>query len=105
MGTWGPPTSPFVFMATVRFTRNIQRHVACPTREVAGETLRQVLDEYFRSNQQARGYVLDDQGKIRHHMVVFIDGEQAQDRDTLTDRVLPNAVVDVIQALSGGKKS
>ena len=92
-------------MATVRFTRNIQRHVACPTREIAGETLRQVLDEYFRANPQARGYVLDDQGRIRHHMVVFIDGEQAGDREHLTDTVTSNAVIDVIQALSGGQKS
>jgi hypothetical protein len=50
-------------MPTVRFTRNIQRHVACPTREVAGQTLRAVLDEYFRTNEQARGYVLDEQGR------------------------------------------
>jgi sulfur carrier protein ThiS len=92
-------------MATVRFTRNIQRHIACPTREIAGETLRQVLDEYFQANPQARGYVLDDQGRIRHHMVVFIDGEQARDREHLTDSVTSNAVIDVIQALSGGQES
>jgi hypothetical protein len=72
---------------------------------VAGNTLRQVMDAYFHSNEQARGYVLDDQGRIRHHMVIFIDGEQARDRDTLSDSVQPNAVIDVIQALSGGKKS
>lgn len=92
-------------MAIVRFTRNIQRHVLCPSRDVAGTTLREVLDEYFRSNEQARGYVLDDQGRIRHHMVVFIDGEQVRDSDSLSDPVQPNAVIDVIQALSGGKES
>ena len=91
-------------MATVRFTRNIQRHVACPTREISGATLREVLDEYFRSNEQARGYVLDDLGRIRHHMVVFIDGEQALDREHLTDSVSDHTVIDVIQALSGGKE-
>ena len=89
-------------MATVRFTQNIQRHVSCPTREAAGSTLRAVLDEYFRDNERARGYVLDEQGKIRQHMVVFIDGELVRDRDSLTDRVEPNSTVDVIQALSGG---
>jgi len=89
-------------MATVRFTRNIQRHVECPTRDVTGLTLREVLDEYFRENERARGYVLDEQGKVRQHMVVFIDNEEIQDRERLTDRVEPNSVVDVIQALSGG---
>jgi len=89
-------------MATVRFTQNIQRHVACPTREASGSTLRAVLDNYFRENEKARGYVLDEQGKIRQHMVVFIDGELVRDRDGLGDRVEPNSVIDVIQALSGG---
>jgi molybdopterin synthase sulfur carrier subunit len=89
-------------MATVRFTQNIQRHVACPTRDAKGSTLREVLDYYFSDNPRARGYVLDEQGKIRQHMVAFIDGELVRDRDTLSDPVGPNAVVDVIQALSGG---
>ena len=89
-------------MATVRFTRNIQRHVECPTREIEGSTLRMVLDSYFRENDRARGYVLDEQGRIRQHMVVFIDGELVRDRDGLSDRVEPNSVIDVIQALSGG---
>lgn len=89
-------------MPTVRFTENIQRHVACPTREVEGATLREVLDSYFRANEQARGYVLDDQGKLRQHMAAFIDGSQIRDREELSDRVPADAVVDLIQALSGG---
>jgi molybdopterin synthase sulfur carrier subunit len=89
-------------MATVRFTQNIQRHVSCPTREATGATLRAVLDDYFRDNERARGYVLDKQGKVRQHMVIFIDGEAVRDRDKLSDPVGSNAVIDVIQALSGG---
>ena len=89
-------------MATVRFTRNIQRHVECPTREIPGSTAREVLDQYFRDNERARGYVLDEQGRIRQHMVVFIDGELVRDRDRLSDAVGPQSVIDVIQALSGG---
>ena len=89
-------------MATVRFTQNIQRHVSCPTRDVVGSTLRNVLDDYFRDNERARGYVLDEQGKVRQHMVVFIDGELLRDRDGLSDPVAPDSVVDVIQSLAGG---
>src|SRR5436189_808307 len=83
-------------MATVRFTRNIQRHVACPTCEVHGATLREVLDAYFHENDRARGYVLDEQGRVRQHMVVFIDGELVRDRDQLSDPVEPNSFIDVI---------
>jgi molybdopterin synthase sulfur carrier subunit len=89
-------------MATVRFTQNIQRHVACPTRDVEGSTAREVLDNYFRDNERARGYVLDETGAVRRHMVVFVDGDLIHDRDTLTDAVKPDSVIDVIQALSGG---
>jgi hypothetical protein len=64
--------------------------------------LRDVLNEYFRENERARGYVLDEQGKVRQHMIVFIDGEMAQDRDRLSDPVKENSLIDVIQALSGG---
>jgi hypothetical protein len=86
----------------VRFTANIQRHVACPPREVPGAVLRDVLEAYFRENRPARSYVLDDQGRLRHHMAAFIDGRQILDREGLTDPVPAAAVVDIIQSLSGG---
>jgi len=87
---------------TVRFTENIQRHVTCPPREVAGTTVRAVLDGYFTTNERARGYVLDDRARLRTHMAAFIDGRQIQDREALSDPVPEGAVVDVIQSLSGG---
>jgi sulfur-carrier protein len=89
-------------MATVTFTPNIQRHLACPPTAVRGDTVRQVLDAVFEGNPRARGYVLDDQGAVRSHMVVFVDGRQVQDRQNLSDAVMPNAEVYVAQALSGG---
>jgi len=71
-------------------------------REAPGSTLREVLEAYFQENERARGYVLDEQGKIRQHMVVFIDGDLVLDREKLSDVVQPSSVIDVIQALSGG---
>jgi hypothetical protein len=61
-----------------------------------------VLDTYFRLHEQARGYVLDDQDRLRPHMAIFIDGKQLRDRDDLNEGVPPDAVVDLVQALSGG---
>lgn len=89
-------------MPIIRFTANIQRHVTCPTREVSGSTVREALDNYFHDNGRARGYVFDDQGRLRHHMAAFVDGRQLKDRDTLSDAVAEDATIDVIQALSGG---
>lgn len=89
-------------MPTIRFTQNIQRHVACPSRDVEGATVRDVLERYFAGNERARSYVLDDQGRLRQHMAAFVDGRQVNDRDHLSDDVAPDAVIDVVQALSGG---
>jgi sulfur-carrier protein len=89
-------------MPLVRFTQNIQRHVACPPREVEGTTVRTVLEAYFATVPTARGYVLDDQGALRKHMALFVNGEPVMDRRELAAPVPAAATVDVVQALSGG---
>jgi hypothetical protein len=89
-------------MARVTFTPNLQRHVACPAVEVAGGTVREVLEAAFAGNAAARRYVLDDQAGLRRHMAIFINGVQIRDRMRLTDAVPPDAEVYVMQALSGG---
>lgn len=90
-------------MPLVRFTQNIQRHVACPEREVSGATLSEVLDAYFVGEQAtARGYVLDERGALRSHMAIFINSEPLHDRKSLSDPMASDATVDVVQALSGG---
>jgi sulfur-carrier protein len=89
-------------MATVRFTQNIQRHLACPVAEAGGATLRDALESYFEANPRARSYVLDDQRRLRHHMAIFVDGRQIEDRDGLSDALAPQSVIDIVQALSGG---
>jgi hypothetical protein len=89
-------------MPTVSFTPNIQRHVSCPSALVQGETVRQVLDAVFEGNPRARAYVLDEQGAVRPHMVVFVNGRQMRDRDRLSDPVPRDGEIYVAQALSGG---
>ena len=89
-------------MPHIRFTQNIQRHVACPPQTVAGSSMRAVLEAYFQQHPAARGYVLDDQGALRKHMALFINGEPVLDRTTLSDPIPEDGTVDVVQALSGG---
>ena len=89
-------------MADVAFTPNLQRHVECPRREAAGSTVREVLDSVFADNPRLRGYVVDERGALRKHMIVFIDGRQIVDRERLSDPVEPRSEIYVMQALSGG---
>jgi molybdopterin synthase sulfur carrier subunit len=89
-------------MPKVGFTSHLERHVSCPAETVAGATVREALDAYFTRHPRVREYVLDEQGALRRHVVVFVGGDQAHDRDKLSDSVGPDAEIHVMQALSGG---
>jgi len=89
-------------MPHVKFTQHLQRHLAAPTVDVDGATVREALDNAFRENPQLRGYVLDDQGRLRKHVVLFVDGRMVGDRAELSDAVGPTSELLVMQALSGG---
>jgi len=89
-------------MATIIFTENLRRHIDCPQQTVEGDTLREVLNNLFSLNSALRGYVLDDQNRLRKHMLISIDGELINDRIYLSDPVKEQAEIYIIQALSGG---
>ena len=89
-------------MPTVRFTRNIQRHVECPTEEVAGTRCRRRSSRYFalawpRARLRA--------GRLRpaapaHGRLHRRPADRGSDR--LSDPLDADAVIDIVQALSGG---
>ena len=89
-------------MPTIVFTSHLQRHVTCAESTVQGSTLREALDAVFASQPQVRGYILDDQARLRKHIAVFIDGQRSRDRDALSDAVRADSEIHVMQALSGG---
>jgi len=85
-------------MPRVVFTSNLQRHVSCPARDAAGETVLAVLQEVFDQEPQIRGYVLDEQGELRKHVFIFVDGQRAR----LNNPVGEKSEIYVLQALTGG---
>jgi molybdopterin converting factor small subunit len=89
-------------MPRVSFTANLQRYLACPTERVEGATVGAVLDAVFAANPLLRSYVFDDQGRLRRHVVVYLNGDRVADRDGLGDRVAEDDEVFVFQALTGG---
>ena len=89
-------------MPRVVFTSNLQRHVSCPESQVAAGTVRSALAQVFAAQPQARGYVLDEQGHLRKHVVIFVDGRRVRDREQLSDPVHEASEVYVLQALTGG---
>lgn len=89
-------------MPTVYFTNQLARFLDAPTVSVEGETLGETLDGVFWDHPQLRGYILDDQGAVRQHVAVFIDGVQLKDRKDLSGGVSADTEIHIFQALSGG---
>ena len=85
-------------MPRVVFTSHLQRHVSCAEADVPGATVGAALDAVFSAQPQVRGYVLDEQGDLRKHVFVFVDGRRAR----LADDVPAGAAIHVMQALTGG---
>ena len=75
----------------------------CPSTRAKGETVAEVLDQVFKQEPFLRGYVLDEQGALRKHMVIFLNGTALKDRILLSDPVTNHdSEIFVMQALSGG---
>ncbi len=89
-------------MPTIAFTSNLRRHVDCPGASVDGATVAECLASYFVIHPPVRTYVLDEQGRVRRHVAVFLDGEQIRDLHTQSDPVEAASEITVMQALSGG---
>ena len=89
-------------MPRVTFTSQLQRFTETPELDTPAATLREALDAAFALNPKLRHYVLDDQGHLRQHVAIFIDGRRVADRIHLADALAPADRVYVLQALTGG---
>ncbi|MCU7843121.1 MAG: MoaD/ThiS family protein [Candidatus Thiodiazotropha sp. (ex Monitilora ramsayi)] len=89
-------------MPSLSFTSNLTRHVDCPDAEFDASSVAQLFDLYFTRWPGVRNYVLDDQGAVRNHVIVVVDGHGLNDRRHLRDSLSSDSEVFVFQALSGG---
>ncbi len=89
-------------MARVVFTPNLERHLSVPQTEVAATSVRQALERVFTDNPKLRGYLLDDQGELRQHVVAFVNGRQVGASTGLDTAIQPDSELYIMQALSGG---
>jgi len=89
-------------VARVHFTSQLARFLDAPMQEVPGRTLGEALSAAFAENPRLRGYVLDDQGALRRHVAVFVNGRSVRDRAGLSDPLGEDDEIYVLQALTGG---
>jgi molybdopterin synthase sulfur carrier subunit len=66
--------------------------------DVAGATVIELLRELEAANPAMAGWILDERGRIRRHINVFVNGELGE-ADTPVD---DDDRVDVLPAISGG---
>ncbi len=64
-----------------------------------GTTLAELLDDLERQYTGIRFRMIDEQGQVRRHMRIFVNGEQAFD---LSQPLRASDEVVIVQALSGG---
>jgi sulfur-carrier protein len=89
-------------MPWVRFTRNLDKLVEVRDTHVEGAAVADALAACFAQNPAVERYVLDDQGDVRRHVAVFVNGALVADRAGLSDPVGDDDEIYVMQALSGG---
>jgi len=89
-------------VARVAFTTNLQRYLACPVQDVAGGSVRAVLESLFAANPRLRSYILDDQGSLRRHVHIYLNDARIADPERLADAVNDSDEIFVFQALTGG---
>ena len=86
-------------VAVVRLRGPLKRLAGDRTEHpVEGATVGELLHELERTQPALAGWVLDERGRIRRHINVFVNGDYAREQTAVgaDDRI------DVLPAISGG---
>jgi molybdopterin converting factor small subunit len=95
----GRDASPKGMNATVRLRGPLKRLAGGDAEhQVEGETVAELLRALERAQPELAGWILDERGRVRRHINVFVAGESGTE-DT---PVAPGDAVDVLPAISGG---
>lgn len=90
-------------MPHVAFTSHLQAFFpSLREGEMAGKTVREVIDELERRHPGLASYIVDETGRLRRHVNIFIGEEPIRDRMRLGDALRAEDRVLILQALSGG---
>ena len=68
--------------------------------ELDGSNVLELLRALERRHPDLGGWILDERGRIRRHINVFVDGEQGGE----TTAVAPRARIEVVPAITGGEQ-
>jgi len=90
-------------LPNVQFTRHLGMHFpGLASVEVEGRSLAEIVRALDGLHPGLAAYLVDDQGTLRKHVNIFVNGQLLTDRSGLRDAVGPGDQVFIMQALSGG---
>jgi sulfur-carrier protein len=71
-----------------------------PDHEVPGATVGELLHALETAQPALRGWILDERGRVRRHINVYVCAERARDETPVAE----DDRVDVLPAISGGMR-
>jgi hypothetical protein len=86
-------------MPRLIFTNHLDGIAPAGEPEFPGGTVGEVLAAAFAEHPGLQHYILDDQGRLRKHVIVFVDNARTRALATPVDDA---SEIYVLQALSGG---
>jgi sulfur carrier protein ThiS len=89
-------------LARLAFTSHLRAVGPTGSVRYEGATLSEALKAAGADYPQLLPYILDDQGRVRKHIAVFVDGAMVPREAALSMPLSPESEVYVLQALSGG---
>ncbi|MCB0667598.1 MAG: MoaD/ThiS family protein [Saprospiraceae bacterium] len=90
-------------MAKVNFTHALKRfHPDLEPFSVSCGNVKELIDILENRHPGLKNYIVDEQGRLRKHVNIFIQQDLIKDRIHLQDRINADDEIYIMQALSGG---
>lgn len=90
-------------MARVSYTNHLVRYFpALADEDVDAPDVRALVRELDARHPGLAGYLVDERGRLRQHVNIFVGGTPLRDRMSLADALAHDVRVHIAQALSGG---
>ena len=90
-------------MPKINFTYALKRfYPDLEQLDITAANVSEVIQNLDQRYPGIRDYLLDEQGRLRQHVNIFIGDRLIRDKEQLSDLVTENDQVFIMQALSGG---
>lgn len=86
----------------LHFTPQLRRFLDAPPQDVEAASARAALDALRAGQPRLAAYLMDERGRVREHVAVFVAGRLARAPQDLEAPLPDGAEIHIMQALSGG---